>query len=249
MVEDHVKRRSFLVCTTPRSGSGFLCDTLWRTGYFGKPDEYFCDKGYHPEYATDGDRRDLSGYIGKVHALSAGRNGVLGAKIMRDHFVHLLDLYRSAHTGETFSDLSIAGIIFANPRFIRLSRQNKLHQAVSLYRRRVTGVFHRRSDVAQGNACPEPAIDELEVLIRWLEDQDSEWTSFFRNNGIEPLEIRYEQIRDDINAVVTRISDFLDVDLPRAFPMPESDYRPISDTLTETWIAAFENERGPYKCE
>jgi len=249
VTRDHVTRQSFLVCTTPRSGSGVLCDTLWRIGSFGRPDEYFCDNGYHPEYATGDDRRDFPGYINKVRELATGGNGVLGVKIMWDHFVHLIGLYRSEHSAQASSDLSIACTIFSNPGFIWLSRQNKLHQAVSLYRRRATGVFYRRGNAAEDSACPEPAIDELEVLIKKLEDQDSQWANFFRLNDSEPLKIHYEELRDDISGVVMRIADFLDIDLPHDSQPPKSDYKSMSDTVTESWIAAYERARGPYTCE
>jgi len=33
---------SLIVCATPRTASGLLCDALWNTGLAGRPEEYFC---------------------------------------------------------------------------------------------------------------------------------------------------------------------------------------------------------------
>lgn len=39
MIKPHTP---LIVCATPGTGSGLLCDALWNTGLAGRPDEYSC---------------------------------------------------------------------------------------------------------------------------------------------------------------------------------------------------------------
>src|SRR5262249_46474418 len=39
-------RLSYLICTTPRSGSNFLCEVLRATGVAGDPDDYFWSRPF-----------------------------------------------------------------------------------------------------------------------------------------------------------------------------------------------------------
>lgn len=238
--------KSYLVCTTPRTGSGFLCDTLWRAGLFGRPDEYFCDKGFHPEYATPENRRDFRSYLSTVKTLAAGANGIAGVKFMWEDFRYLLDLLQPG-SGKR-PDLALVASTFPKPVFLLLSRRNKLHQAMSLYRRRETGVFSSRSKGGVDLECPQPSAGELDQLMEQLRNQDEHWRQFFAANGIAPLELVYETMLEDMHAVVLRIARHLDIDLPETFVVPESDYRRLSDESVTAWVEAYERERGPWRC-
>lgn len=240
-------KRSYLVCTTPRSGSGYLCDTLWRTGYFGQPDEYFCDGGFHPDYRVPGGGGDGQRYADMVHRLATGRNGVMGVKIMWEHFRALLDSRAEGNDGPQ-DDMEVADVLFPNLRFVWLSRQNKLHQAASLYRRRKTGVIFQRGGKQRAVECPAPKPGELDELISWLEDIDGYWRKFFEVNGITPCVIHYEAVLKDIDLVISRLADYLDIDLPLDFSAPVSNYQRLFDDMTIDWIREYEEVRGPYVC-
>jgi len=239
--------RSYLVCTTPRSGSGYLCDTLWRTGYFGQPDEYFCDGGFHPDYPVPGGGRDGQQYADMVRRLATGRNGVMGVKIMWEHFRALLDS-RAARKSGPQDDLAVAEVLFPNLRFVWLSRQNKLHQATSLYRRLKTGVIFHREGKPRAIECPAPIPEELDELISRLEEIDECWRKFFEVNGIAPCVIHYEAMLKDIDPVINRLADYLDIDLPPDFSAPVSNYQRLFDDATVDWIREYEEVRGPYVC-
>ena len=151
---------AYLVCTTPRTGNGLLCDTLWETGLFGRPDEYFCDSGYHPEYAVDDDKRDIRRYIRKVLNLGTGPNGVFGAKIMWNHFNELVTAIDTTRQTGTTPDRSILVQCFpAATKYIWLVRNDKLRQAISLYKRKATGVFSIRGKREIQTSCAPPSSE------------------------------------------------------------------------------------------
>lgn len=232
------------MCTTPRTGSGYLCDTLWRTGYFGRPDEYFCDEGFHREYATEDDRCDLNSYIQKVRRLAIGNGGVLGVKIMWDHFRKLADSYRTHNECPALTNHETSMRIFANPKFIWLRRKNKFYQAASLYKRRMTGVYSIRDSSINLQSCPAPSTEDIDNLVEWLEVQDSGWADFFKQGDIEPLEIHYESLKDNVECSVSQIADYLNIRFPNTFSIPKSNYQTIADDETENWITAYKAEKN-----
>ena len=111
---------SYLICTTPRSGSTLLCELLADTGIAGRPDEYFQQlrstglpmrprdylDGVAPEIvpaeAHDGESEqhnlydpyrffDFDEYVGWVKARATTPNGVFAAKIMWPYMAGLVD--------------------------------------------------------------------------------------------------------------------------------------------------------------
>src|SRR5215213_3769543 len=112
---------SYLICTTPRSGSTLLCELLEGTGVAGRPDEYFQQlratgmpmtprdyldgvaAGLVPPPADhDGNGDDLSvydprrfadfeQYVAWVRRRATTPNGVFAAKIMWPYMAGLVD--------------------------------------------------------------------------------------------------------------------------------------------------------------
>ncbi len=82
-------RISYLICSTPRSGSTLLGEALTNTGLAGEPREYFL-RSDEPVYARDWDvSTEYPEYFYEVLARATTPNGVFGAKIMWSDFVRL----------------------------------------------------------------------------------------------------------------------------------------------------------------
>ena len=236
---------AYLVCMTPRTGSGFLCDTLWETGLFGKPDEYFFDLCYHPEYAVDDDKRDIRRYTRKVLNLGTGPNGVFGAKIMWNHFKELVTTIDTTRQTGTTPDRSILEKFFpAAVKYIWLVRDNKLRQAISLYKRNATGVYSIRGKGEIQTSCAPPSSEQLDELIDWLECCDRQWRLFFDKNAIEPFRIRYESLPKQLTGTVYELTSFLNIDRPLSISVPGSNYQRLSDEVTEKWIEKYRSEKN-----
>ena len=78
-------KRGYAICTTPRSGSNYLCELLESTGTLGNPIEYFSPAALRvrslPEFS--GDREAL---LRQALCLGATSNGIYGLKLFVDHF-------------------------------------------------------------------------------------------------------------------------------------------------------------------
>jgi LPS sulfotransferase NodH len=120
VVSEH-PTHSYLICTTPRSGSTLLCELLEETGVAGRPDEYFqqlratgmpmtprdylegvaadvvppsCDAhGKVEEFSAYDPRRftDFEQYVAWVRRRATTPNGVFAAKIMWPYMAGLVD--------------------------------------------------------------------------------------------------------------------------------------------------------------
>lgn len=84
-------RTSYLICSTPRSGSTLLGEALTNTGLAGEPREYFLPSD-EPVYARDWDvSTEYPEYFYEVLTRGTTRNGVFGAKIMWSDFLRLVE--------------------------------------------------------------------------------------------------------------------------------------------------------------
>src|SRR4051812_40994185 len=151
-------RVSYLVCATPRSGSTLLCRALAQTGVAGIPEEYFearSDTGRPApprDYFTGAEGIDLDALLGTEQPLPAApayssldgvddyadhvaaalergttANGVFGAKVMWGHLSDFSALAGGAPP-ELFNRL------FGRPRYVWVSRRDRVRQAVSLWK-------------------------------------------------------------------------------------------------------------------
>jgi LPS sulfotransferase NodH len=72
--------RGYTICTTPRTGSNFLCELLSSTGVLGRPREYFNGAGRRlhddPTYPDD-----PAGQFRRILTMGATPNGVYGLKV------------------------------------------------------------------------------------------------------------------------------------------------------------------------
>jgi len=81
---------SYLICSTPRTGSTLLCSLLEAAGVAGRPQSYFRKEDFAKWAkkwglaACDRDQFGFAGYLSA--AINAGRtgNGVFAARIMWD---------------------------------------------------------------------------------------------------------------------------------------------------------------------
>src|SRR3712207_1032098 len=149
---------TYLVCTTPRSGSTLLCEALARTGIAGRPAEYFealrgTDTPRKPRQYFDDVAPDLEAllpltdqepapelarastyaeYLDWVRATGTTGNGVFGAKLMWGHVHDLAGRLRELPGLEGITDEAVLGEAFPDARFVRIVRAGKIEQAVSL---------------------------------------------------------------------------------------------------------------------
>jgi LPS sulfotransferase NodH len=79
-------------------------------------------------------------------------------------------------------------------------------------------------------------VEEIVQLIRlaqWCEDG---WRQWFTATGIQPCEVRYEDLAVDRLAVANAVLEFVRLPPLDAGHLPPVRYRKQADSLTETYV-------------
>ena len=237
--------KSLLVCATPRSGSTLLCALLDGTGVAGRPQEFFerlSSSGLprQPRQYFEGvEDAELLGLLAPTdpgepdrgdpipQALDEGStgNGVFAAKLM---WTHLLDL--AARLGRP-ADAALLAERFADPRYVHVTREDKLAQAVSLWRAVQTREW-RAGDVVERDAAVYHG-GAITHLAAQLTEQDDAWRGWFAEQGIEPFTVRYEALAEDPHGVVRRVLGHIGAGPAE---VPEPPLRRQGDDRSARWV-------------
>lgn len=190
------ERRSYVICTTPRSGSWMLCRQLYAAG-LGVPHEYFNDRHLVPlcqRWAVD--PRDTRAYLMALRAHRTTPNGAWGTKLMWTQFA----MRRSA--------LKIA--LFEGALPILLVRDDRTAQAVSLLTAWLTGIWELD---AEPTTAPRTKLDWLPSHVDGTEGalarENAKWDEFFAPRRVKPLVVHYEAFVADQPGTVARIAHAL----------------------------------------
>jgi trehalose 2-sulfotransferase len=241
-------RLSYLVCATERSGSTLLCELLGATGIAGRPEEYFeyldaTGRVRQPREYFDADAEpeilellpplkeplapgEWDARLRDALARGTTPNGVFGTKMM---WAYLPDFL--AHTEPEDA--------FGKPlRWIHVGREDKLAQAVSLWRAVQTAQW-RAED--RGGGEPVFHAGAIAALIRRFEEHERAWQDWFAERGVEPLEISYEELASDPHATVCKALSHLDLETD-GIEIPAPPMSRQADSRSQEWVERFREE-------
>ena len=125
---------------------------------------------------------------------------------------------------------------FPHPRYVHVTRRDKIAQAVSLWRAVQTRAW-RAGEVTEtenGNAVYHAGA--IGYLAGQLTDHDDAWRSWFSVNRIEPLTIVYEELAADTSGVAAEVLDHLGVGPAK---IPEPPLRRQGDDLSARWVERY----------
>jgi len=233
---------SFLVCTLARSGSGLLCDALWNTGLAGKPDEYFNPDTVNKHLRTN-KSNDYIDYLNKILNENSTENKVFGAKLMWDDFFFLKG---KISTIKSFSHLKISdsmNILFPNLHYIWIRRQDKIKQAISLWKMYKTGIPTWRNDRPLSYKIPlEFNFKKIKTLVNQLTEDEQNWQNYFANNRIKPFIITYEKdLEHSYKNTIKRTLEYLNIPVPENLIL-WTKYKKQSDKLSEEFEKLYYKE-------
>lgn len=246
---------SYLVCGVQRSGSGWLCEGLRSTGVAGVPSEY-----YMPAFSgSDALDLGIAGFEDSAWArergvttwpdflaatLQEGRtaNGVFASKLQWNGFEPLLEKLRTyTPYGGTATIRQLLGRAFGKPRYLYLTRRDRVRQAVSWALAGQTG--HAAStQAAQHAPLAEPSFDPelLDDLLRLIRKEEAGWASLFDVLGVEPLRLVYEDWSEDLPGTVDAIFRWLEVPASRnAFDPSQMTLERQATALNEEWATRY----------
>ncbi|MBV9312067.1 MAG: sulfotransferase [Solirubrobacterales bacterium] len=268
--------RSYIVCSTQRSGSTYLCRLLASTGVAGNPREYFearAETGLppHPGYflaglprtgagirddlrPTEGpsysDLRNIGGFkahLDRTFSLGRTANGVFATKLMWNQLPDLEQHVAALPELAGVTGYDLLERLFDGPCYVWTRRQDKVRQAISLWRALQTRSWRLEHPGDEGS---EPQLqysfEGIEHLRRRLTADDAGWERFFLHSLVEPLELSYEEdIEADPADAVARVLAHVGLNIPSGWE-PEAAMVRQSDGLNEEWRAAYDHDSSAH---
>lgn len=244
---------AYIICATPRSGSTMLCDLLAGTGVAGCPDSFYRRQSI-PDFASefgvtvsdgiDGPDFDRA-YLDAVLREGSGDTGMFGLRLMWRSVTEL-----SARLGRLYpgvaSDAARFELAFGQLRYLYLSREDKVAQAVSRLRAEQSGLWHRNADGSERErvaAHAAPSYDALGLrgFIEEAAADEAAWARWFAENAIKPIRLTYDQIAADPRATLEGVLSALRLDASRAATVSVKTAR-MADGESRAWAARYRSE-------
>lgn len=246
---------SYVICTSPRSGSTLLCKLLASTGAAGKPGSHFHEPSidswleYYGLEAEPGasERDTLARIFAAAVAKGSGGTGMFGLRLQRHSFPFFAEKLAALYPG-LGSDRARFTAAFGRTLFIYLTRSDKVDQAVSCLRAEQTGLWHRAPDGTEIERLePRSAPGYDGAALRRLFDEftgfDHAWPAWFEAEGIAPLRITYDELSADPVAVLQTVTERLGLG-PEAAAGIVPGTAKLADATNAEWAARFRTEQG-----
>jgi LPS sulfotransferase NodH len=245
---------SYIICTSPRSGSTLLCNLLASSNVSGKPDSYYHREMFMREWAEEwgipvddtlSKKEFDAAYLSA--AIKAGKAGtsVFGLRLQRDYLGLLSGTLDTLFPGLP-SDVARFEKAFGKVLYLNLKRTDKVAQAISLIKAELSGLWHIAPDGTEIERLSAPKelrydFDHIRHTVSELEAADRSWDTWFEQQRINPMRLDYDKLSVDPAGVV--------VDICRALGVKEPDRRSIapglgklSDDLSTDWIRRYKLE-------
>jgi LPS sulfotransferase NodH len=190
--------RVVFVCFINRSGSNYLLDLIQQLGLGAKPTDEVFNYDHVIERCRKNNIRSFSAYLAKI-ILANAKNRFCFLKIGGEQLFWL--------TKHGF----LLQMMISNcaPKFIFMSRTDKVAQAVSLYIAEATGRFSEFKVENSRSSESELRIDydPTKILdrLRYVDYQEHLFSLFFALHEIEFLSIKYEALDNNPKNILQEI--------------------------------------------
>jgi LPS sulfotransferase NodH len=165
-------------------------------------------------------------------------NGVFGAKLMWGYLGDFAQLLRGIDgmAGRALPELLERA--FPGLRYLQITRQDKVRQAVSLWKAVQTQAWKHEPGAAQAPAVePLFSFRAINYLVRLLTAHDASWDAYFLGLGYEPLKLTYEELADGTEAAVRRVLEHLGIPAPDDLVIRTPQLSVQADEVSERWVA------------
>jgi LPS sulfotransferase NodH len=177
------------------------------------------------------------GYLDWALERGTTPNGVFGAKVMWGYMADFAELLRGI---PGFAGLPVPELLdraFSGLRYVRVTRRDKVRQAVSLWKAVQTQAWRHGAHPAA-----EPAFDlrAIDHLVRQLQEHDAAWLGYFTGLGVDPLVVTYEDLAAEHEPTVRRVLEYLGIPAPGELPCrPRLQVQ--ADATSEAWVELYES--------
>ena len=164
-------------------------------------------------------------------------NGVFAAKLMWGYLGDFAQLLRGIDGmgGRPLPEL--LGRAFPGLRYVQITRQNKIRQAVSLWKAVQTQAWKREAgEEVERSVELVFSFRAINYLVRLLTAHDASWDAYFLGLGYEPLKITYEELAESTDAVIRRVLVHLGIPAPADLVVEAPRLSVQADELSEEWV-------------
>lgn len=212
------KNNLLIIGFIPRSGSNYLCDILVAARGFGIPREYY--------YPLDFAKRLESWH--KYKHLEKEWNPIKWFKFVVSQGAAKLSWH--AHEQMLIETGTLCERI--NKKYIFLTRDDKLLQAISWYRALETNQWTSLDPIR-----PQPEFNKnnIDKTLFWIENQERSWIEYLTDK--DHIHLSYEQLCNDVDGTITKIEKF--TGLKRKRSDTEVAYVKQRDQLTAEWVKKY----------
>lgn len=235
-----MKGLNYIICAAPRTGSWMLCSLLHQTGIAGNPRECFgqtiTEELRINAHVIPVD--DVHDFMACVLETGTTPNGVFGLKLMAAQ-TRMLVRRASEHAGIAFDSCGAAiRHEYPNTRYIHLTRENKVAQAISFYRACLDQAWVVRRPTSEPLHTPVPYNHfGIQRCYQELLMNEAYWAGYFNAHAITPLRLVFEDIVADYARETRRVLAYLG--LPSDVPIVPAKTRKLSDEDSLAWEEEF----------
>lgn len=243
---------SYIICTSPRSGSTLLTRMLRDSGVAGWPGSHL----HGASLTAWTEALDLAAPA-EIGALELAQRCCAAARALgtRDGIFalrlqgHSLGTFRQAlgllHPGEPNDGARLQAEL-GRTRVIYLHRDDLVARAVSLLRAQQSGLWHMGADGTEIERLAPPArpvydARAIAAQVAAFAAMDRAWNAWFAGQGISPLRLDYDALAADPNGTLVRVLSFLGLDPAAARGILPST-RQLRDDESAAWIQRFRTE-------
>ena len=222
-------RQSYIVASSPRSGSTYFCRLLGQSGLLGTPSEVlnpgFDLKAFKNRFKAS----SPADYIAELIARRTAKSGVFGLKAHFENFEGFLKEYPALLD------------VLSPVTYIYINRGDRVAQAVSMARALQTNQWS-----SQGQEGKKPELSYNRELIgnamKEVELQDAGWLNWFKANNITPFRLTYEDLLADPAGTVQRVVEHLGVQNAERDEVKVPPVEKQGDDTNQEWIERFRRE-------
>lgn len=230
----------YLLASVPRTGSTWLSHLLWQTGCLGAPLEYlnFDPEGpYGHAHASPTAQQQL---WQDALAARTSPNGVFGAKC----FPVQLEALQESNPRLLSAVITALMRQPGSKRIVYLMRRNRSAHAASFARAALSGVWREEQEAGLAQR-PDYSEEALVSVDRGIDRMAAVWERTFRQLGIEPLRLWYEDAIADPETAKTQVAAYLGIPLDPAAAIAVPEVRKQSAPEIAAWADRYAESKAP----
>jgi len=230
---------SYIIASIQRSGTHLLCSILRSTGVAGAPGEYFLAKPGETWEERWGAPSRVA-YMDRVLQENTGADGVFGTVVMWSYFERMLQMLEEIPGYSGLRRTQLLAAVFREPKYIWMRRRNRVEQAVSWAMACQTGVWAQKAaEKSQPRAMPKFSFKVIDEWCNRIAAHEAGWANYFRETGVEPLVLFYEDVIASHQAAAEGVLEFLGLSFPPGMKIPPPAVEKQATQISKEWATCY----------